>query len=107
LPFHCPNRESQVNRQAYDPKAARWRKEGYGIHIDQQIGRAKTAVKKLGDRLIDGEALEIRCGQKAVKRNHPTKIKMPGMILTRRVTTLMLFLPEHIRLAFATALYGM
>lgn len=89
----------------------RRRKEGYAdSYIDQQIGRAKTAVKKaFGDRLIDGEPVRtFDAVKKLVKRNQLTKKASNARerILTQdEYQTLMLFLPEHIKLAFAMGLY--
>ena len=87
------------------------RKEGYAdSYIDQQIGRARTAVEKaFGDELIDGEAVRtFDRVKKLVKRNQLTKKASNARerILTQdEYQTLMLFLPEHIKLAFAMALY--
>jgi len=89
----------------------RRRKEGYAdSYIDQQIGRARTAVEKaFGDELIDGEAVRtFDRVKKLVKRNQLTKKASNARerILTQdEYQTLMLFLPEHIKLAFAMALY--
>jgi integrase len=89
----------------------RRKKEGYSdSYVDQQIRRAKTAIKKaFGDRLIDGEPVRTFDNiKKLVKRNQLTKKASNARerILTQdEYQTLMLILPDHTKLAFAMALY--
>ena len=89
----------------------RQRKKGLSdSYIDQHIGSAKAAVRKaFGDRLIDGEPVRVFSQvKKLLKRDGRTKKASNARerILTQdEYQTLMLFLPEHIRLAFAMGLY--
>ena len=89
----------------------RRRKEGLSdSYIDQHIGSAKGAVRKaFGDRLIDGEPVRVFSEvKKLLKRDGLTKKASNARerILSQdEYQTLMLFLPSHIRLAFAMGLY--
>jgi integrase len=89
----------------------RRQKEGYAdSYIDDHMVKTKTAIRAAFlDRLIDGEPVRtFNAVKKLVKRNQLTK-KLSNArerILTQdEYQSLMLFLPDHIKLAFAMGLY--